>query len=90
VVHRSSDFTATSRRRVTARIALAALAAVLAVALTGCGRKGGLDPPPMAAADQPQAGQPGRGPAVAPAQPANQPSEPSAPKRSTWLDWLIN
>jgi predicted small lipoprotein YifL len=86
VVHRSPDFTATARRRVTARIALAALAAVLAVALTGCGRKGGLDPPPMAATDQPQAGQPGQ----APVQPANQSSEPSAPKRSTWLDWLIN
>jgi predicted small lipoprotein YifL len=89
-VHRSSDFTATARRRVTARIALAALAAVLAVALTGCGRKGGLDPPPMAATDQPQAGQPGQAPTVVPAQPANQSSEPSAPKRSTWLDWLIN
>jgi predicted small lipoprotein YifL len=90
VLHRSPDFTVAAGRRPAGRLALAAVAMALAVVLTGCGRKGGLDPPPMAAADQQQADQPGQPPAAAPAQPANQSNVPSAPKRPTWLDWLIN
>jgi predicted small lipoprotein YifL len=67
------------------RVALAgALAAALALA--GCGRKGGLDEPPMAAAtDQPPPpGQP------ATYTPDGKPNPPVAAKRRTFLDWLID
>ena len=63
---------------------LAALAAALALA--GCGRKAGLDPPPMAAAGDLQgSGQPGAAPAA-----AGKPVAPPAEKRKTPLDWLID
>ena len=66
--------------------ALSALAAALVLA--GCGRKGGLDAPPMAAAGDVQAN--GQGPAPGPATGPN--SKPVAPaeKRKTFLDWLID
>jgi predicted small lipoprotein YifL len=63
--------------------ALAAMAAALTLA--GCGRKAGLDPPPMAAAGDLQgSGQPGAAPAAA--------GKPVAPaeKRKSPLDWLID
>ncbi len=61
-----------------ATIAMAA-ALVAALALAGCGRKSGLDAPPMAAApDQPALGQPGA--AVT----------PQTDKRHSPLDWLID
>ena len=64
--------------------ALAALAAALALA--GCGRKAGLDPPPMAAAGDLQgSGQPGAAPAI-----AGKPGAPPAEKRKSPLDWLID
>jgi predicted small lipoprotein YifL len=64
--------------------ALAALAAALALA--GCGRKSGLDAPPMAAAgDLQTSGQPGAAPAV-----AGKPAPPPPEKRKTLLDWLID
>ena len=70
--------------------ALGALAAALMLA--GCGRKGGLDAPPMAAAGDLQAnGQPG--PGVTPGRtlgPDGKPASPSAEKRKTLLDWLID
>jgi predicted small lipoprotein YifL len=63
--------------------ALAALAAALTLA--GCGRKAGLDPPPMAAAGDLQSnGQPGAVPS------AGKPVAPSSEKRKTPLDWLID
>jgi predicted small lipoprotein YifL len=63
---------------------LAALAAALALA--GCGRKAGLDPPPMAAAGDLQSnGQPGAAPAT-----AGKPGAPPAEKRKSPLDWLID
>jgi predicted small lipoprotein YifL len=66
--------------------ALAALAAALGLA--GCGRKSGLDAPPMAAAgDLQTGGQPG--PASTPAA-AGKPGSPPAEKRKTFLDWLID
>ena len=66
--------------------ALAALAAALGLA--GCGRKSGLDAPPMAAAGDLQAGgQPG--PASTPGA-AGKPVSPQAEKRKTFLDWLID
>ena len=64
--------------------ALAALAAALALA--GCGRKAGLDPPPMAAAGDLQgSGQPAAAPG-----PAGKPVVPPAEKRKFPLDWLID
>jgi predicted small lipoprotein YifL len=66
------------------RIALAgALAAALA--LSGCGRKGGLDEPPLAASEPPP-GQPG----AATYTPDGKPNPPPAEKRRTLLDWLID
>jgi predicted small lipoprotein YifL len=73
-----------------------ALAVALAAALTlaGCGRKGGLDAPPMAAAGDAQAPNQASGQtAQAPAQPAAAPGGAVAQppdKRKTFLDWLIN
>jgi len=62
---------------------------MLGIGLGGCGRKSGLDPPPVtavpvddrAAVMQPAAPDGTRGPAPAAAPP---------PSRATWLDWLIN
>jgi predicted small lipoprotein YifL len=54
-----------------------------ALTLAGCGRKGGLDPPPVTSAVPVQPGPEGA--------PAAQPPPPVQPTRkSTWLDWLIN
>jgi predicted small lipoprotein YifL len=66
---------------------VAALAAALTLA--GCGRKSGLDEPPLAAAgDQ---GAPTAQPAGAATNtPDGKPVAPSAEKRRTPLDWLIN
>jgi predicted small lipoprotein YifL len=65
---------------------VAALAAALGLA--GCGRKSGLDAPPMAAAgDYQTGGQPGAAPAPAP---DGKPVAPQAEKRKTILDWLID
>jgi predicted small lipoprotein YifL len=72
---------------------------VAALSLTGCGRKTGLDAPPMAAAGDVQSSpQPGAAPVgaapggVAPA--AGPDGKPAAPlpldKRKTPLDWLLN
>jgi predicted small lipoprotein YifL len=67
------------------RLALAgALAAALALA--GCGRKGGLDEPPLAASEPVPPGQP----PVAPYSPDGKPIPPVAQKRHTLLDWLID
>jgi len=67
------------------RIALAgALAAALALA--GCGRKGGLDEPPLAASEPVAPGQPG----AAANSPDGKPNPPAAEKRRTFLDWLID
>jgi predicted small lipoprotein YifL len=60
---------------------LGALAAALVLA--GCGRKGDLDAPPIAAAGDLQAN--GQGPA-----PNGKPVSPAAEKRKTLLDWLID
>ena len=60
-------------------------ALVAALGLAGCGRKAGLDPPPMAAAGDAHAGgQPGPAPAVGPD------GKPAPDKRKTILDWLID
>jgi predicted small lipoprotein YifL len=70
-----------------ARIAVAA-ALVAALGLAGCGRKSGLDLPPMAAAgDQPAPGQPGPAATLGP---DGRPVPPQTDKRRTLLDWLID
>ena len=61
-----------------------AVALIAALGLAGCGRKAGLDAPPMAAAGDLQAsGQAGPGP-------DGKPVSPPAEKRKSVLDWLIN
>ena len=71
--------------RLAARGALVA-ALCAAFGLAGCGRKSGLDAPPMAAAGDPQgSGQPGAAPA-----PDGKPAAPQPDKRKTILDWLID
>ena len=80
--------------------AFAALAAALALA--GCGRKAGLDPPPSSSVVEPQqmTGQPSLGEmpsepylrGLAPAQPApEKPAARPAPaqQQSFFLDWLL-
>jgi predicted small lipoprotein YifL len=72
-------------------------ALVAALGLAGCGRKSGLDAPPMAAAGdmqtspQPAAGdlQTSTQPAAAPA-PAGKPVAPTPDRRKTVFDWLID
>ena len=70
-----------------ARIAVIG-ALVAALALAGCGRKGGLDAPPGAAAAEQGAAPGGPGTAVAPDGTAMDPAQ--APKRRTPIDWLID
>ena len=76
-----------SPRRNLAR--LAALGALVgALGLAGCGRKAGLDAPPMAAAGDAQTnGQPGAAPPAL--GPDGKPIPPTL-RRQTPLDWLIN
>jgi predicted small lipoprotein YifL len=64
-------------------------ALVAALGLAGCGRKGGLDPPPGAAAiDQTAAAQPGAPPELGP---DGQPVAPvQSPRRRTLIDFLID
>ncbi len=60
-------------------------ALILALALAGCGRKGGLDPPPAAAAD------PAMMPAPAPEIGSDgRPLPPSQQNRTSPLDFLID
>ena len=71
-----------------ARIAVIG-ALVAALGLAGCGRKGGLEPPPGASAvDQGAAGQPGPEAAVGPDGKALAPGQ--RPPRRTPIDWLID
>ncbi|MCZ7659962.1 MAG: lipoprotein [Xanthobacteraceae bacterium] len=63
-------------------ITMSALCLVLAAALSACGRKGGLDPPPAAVA------QPGT--EAAPAVDAEgRPIAPRGPSRRLPIDWLL-
>jgi predicted small lipoprotein YifL len=63
-------------------------ALVAALGLAGCGRKGGLDPPPGASAiDQTAAAQPGAPPELGP---DGQPLPPPPPRRRTFIDFLID
>jgi len=70
-------------------------ALVAALGLAGCGRKGGLDPPPGATAADPGAAPPPGATAAAPGPPppaspdALPPSTQPLPRR-TPIDWLID
>ncbi|HEY7298536.1 MAG TPA: hypothetical protein VH684_11425 [Xanthobacteraceae bacterium] len=81
----------------------AILALVGTVAVFGCGRKAGLDPPPVASISQPVEGAPVQADASQSGSPAAQPKaepmfgpdgKPIAPKTGekkwTPLDWLLN
>jgi predicted small lipoprotein YifL len=78
--------------------AFGALAAALALALSACGRKGPLDPPPVNAVEQSAAqGQAGSGetPGQSGAQaieygPDGRPLAPRGPKKKLRADWLID
>ena len=78
------------RGKFLAKLALiGALAGTLALA--GCGRKGQLDPPPVAAVD------PAVQPAAAPEQsreitygPGGEPIAPTGPRKRIFLDWLLD
>ncbi len=60
-----------------------------ALCLAGCGRKGGLDPPPTSVADQTAAAQPSPGgPEVAPE--PNAPTPTPGQRKWTPLDWLLD
>jgi len=66
-------------------------ALVAALGLAGCGRKSGLDAPPMAAAgDMQTSPQPGAAAAPAGAASASKPVAPLPDKRKTIFDWLID
>jgi predicted small lipoprotein YifL len=80
----------TARSAVIGAVLTLVTAVVAALGLAGCGRKGGLDPPPVAAAVD-EHGVPIQ-PAVAPeGAPNGRPMAPAPPPRKeTWLDWLIN
>lgn len=70
-----------------ARIAvIGALVAALGVA--GCGRKAGLDPPPGATAADTSPSRPDLEPAIGPDGKVIE--TPQGPKRSTFIDWLLN
>ena len=63
-------------------------ALVAALGLAGCGRKGGLDPPPGATATDTSLSRPDLEPAIGPD--GKVITRPQAPKRTTLLDWLLN
>jgi predicted small lipoprotein YifL len=89
VVIQSPRFTQRLTPRTASSLTLARLATLgalaVALGLAGCGRKAGLDAPPMAAAGDVQSnGQPG-----AAVGPDGKPLPP-VEKRKTFLDWLID
>jgi predicted small lipoprotein YifL len=69
-----------------ARIAVIG-ALVAALGLAGCGRKGGLDPPPSAAAASTEGVPPGAAPQGGP---NGQPPAPPPLPKHTPIDWLID
>jgi predicted small lipoprotein YifL len=63
---------------------------ITGMGLAGCGRKGGLDPPPVAAPVD-ERGVPIQPGVVPEGAPNGQALAPAPPRRQgTWLDWLIN
>ena len=82
-------FVSSSTSRLPLRIATGA-ALIAALALAGCGRKGGLDPPPATSYADP-AVVPAAAPAPQEIGPDGKPLAPrQAPTRWTPIDWLID
>lgn len=71
--------------RIVARGALVG-AFIVALGVAGCGRKGGLEPPPAAVAVDPAVA----GPAPEGAPAGNAAASPKAAQRRTPIDWLID
>jgi predicted small lipoprotein YifL len=69
-------------------VRIAAIGALVAAGLAGCGRKGGLDAPPGATAAETSPSRPDLEPAIGPDGRVIAPSQ--GPKRSTPIDWLLN
>ena len=63
-------------------------ALVVALGLAACGRKAGLDPPPGATATDASLSRPDLEPASGPD--GKVIATPQGPKRSTFIDWLLN
>ena len=63
-------------------------ALVVALGLAACGRKAGLDPPPGATAAETSPSRPDLEPAIGPD--GKVIDTPQGPKRSTFIDWLLN
>jgi predicted small lipoprotein YifL len=84
------NLNAVSNQRLVRIAAIGAL--VAALGLAGCGRKGGLDPPPGASIVDPAvAAAPGPSPGPAPGvMPDGKPLAPPASRRSTPIDFLID
>jgi len=61
---------------------------VAALGVAGCGRKAGLDPPPGATAADTSPSRPDLEPAIGPDGKVIE--TPQGPKRSTFIDWLLN
>jgi predicted small lipoprotein YifL len=61
---------------------------VAALGVAGCGRKAGLDPPPGATAADTSPSRPDLEPAIGPD--GKVIDTPQGPKRSTFIDWLLN
>ena len=61
---------------------------VAALGLAGCGRKAGLDPPPGATAADTSPSRPDLEPAIG--RDGKVIAAPQGPKRSTFIDWLLN
>jgi len=73
-------------------VKIAAIGAlIVALGLAGCGRKGGLDPPPStSAAGEPPAGASVPAPEIGPDGKPLPPLSPDVPRRRTFIDFLID
>jgi predicted small lipoprotein YifL len=85
-IEEGPELSSSSDLRLARIAAIGALVAVLGLA--GCGRKGGLDPPPGATAADTSVSRPDLEPVIGPDGKVIAPSQ--GPKRSTPIDWLLN
>jgi predicted small lipoprotein YifL len=85
-IEEGPELSSSSDLRLARIAAIGALVAVLGLA--GCGRKGGLDPPPGATAADTSVSRPDLEPVIGPDGRVIAPSQ--GPKRSTPIDWLLN
>jgi predicted small lipoprotein YifL len=81
-----AELTSLSDLRLARIAAIGAL--VAALGLAGCGRKGGLDPPPGATAADTSPSRPDLEPAIGPD--GKVIPSPQGPQRRTLIDWLLN